>query len=505
MTRKRATSLPLGIYVRLSQKPKNGKAKSTDAQAPSIERQLRHCRELAGRLGVPVAVYNESITSAYKGKRPVYNEMISDLRAGRIAGVICWHADRLHRNNRELLDWIDLSTELDFPTHTVSSGLMDLSTANGRAAAITLGAWARAESEHRSERTRDGMEAKMLGGEFLGGKRPFGYEADGIAVRTEEAEELAKATARIVAGDSLRSILMDWNARDILTTNGKQWTYPSLTAVLTRVRNVGWVQHLGKTLDGVKAQWDAIVPVDDFLAAQKILSDPKRRTTPGSARVHLLGGIVRCGKCGKPMQSGSVRDRTKKRYEIYRCCVYRSAPQLERWIELATLVLLNSKEARKLLTPQKADGTKLERGVTGIHDDMKKAAQACAEGRITLPQLEILNQGYTERLDALTAQLADSTRVKVLGGLISKPDLAERWKELSLSRKRAVISSLFDITVKPVGRGSKAGFIDGLTIKLRNEIGADFPIGDLFGEFGMVVDDGISTEQYREIVRTFAA
>jgi DNA invertase Pin-like site-specific DNA recombinase len=504
MTRKRA-SKPLAIYVRLSAQPKTKKPKGTDAQAPSIDRQLKHCRELAERLGVPAAIYNENITSAYKGKRPVYDEMIQDLRAGRIAGVICWHADRLHRNNRELLDWIDLTKELDFPTHSVSSGLMDLSTANGRASAITLGAWARAESEHRSERTRDGMAAKLLRGEFLGGKRPFGYEADGITVRTFEAEELAKATARIVAGDSLRSILMDWNARDIRTTNGKQWTYPSLTAVLTRVRNVGWVQHLGKTLDGVTAQWSAIVPVDDFLQAQKILSDPKRRTTPGSARVHLLGGIVRCGKCGKPMQSGSVRDRTKKRYEIYRCCVYRSAPSLDRWIELATLVLLNNKEARKLLAPQMADGAKLERGVADIHDDMKKAAQACAEGRITLAQLEILNQSYTERLDALTAQLADTTRVKVLGGLISKPDLAERWKELSLSRKRAVISSLFDITVKPVGRGSKARFIDGLTIKLRNEIEADFPIGDLFSEFGMVVDDGPSADQYREIVRSFAA
>src|SRR6266496_4152489 len=54
-------------------------------------------------------------------------------------------------------------------------------------------------------------------------------------------------------------------------------------------------------LEGVEAQWDALVSEEQWWAVQRILSDPKRQTwRPGKGQ-HLLGGVARCGECGDPL------------------------------------------------------------------------------------------------------------------------------------------------------------------------------------------------------------
>lgn len=501
-TARRKTLLPLAIYVRLSRKPRDGKVRGSNA--PSIDRQINHGIKKAQELGRPYVIYNEGVTSAFKGKRKEYARLIEDLRAGLLYGVTAWHEDRLCRNNQETLDWIDLTKELDFPTHTTTTGLLDLSSANGRAAAITIGAWNRAKSEHISEQVRDEMKEKALRGEFLGGKRPFGYEKDGITVRVAEAEELAKATARIVAGDSEASIMKDWAARGIKTTNGNDFTYSSFRELLLRVRNVGWVQYQKKTLDGVKAIWPAIVPLDDFLSCDRILRDPKRTTTTGNATKHLLGGVMNCPKCTKKMKSGWSSDRTKKRYRLYKCHVYRSMDMMDNFVTLAVLILLSRKEARQLLSVQKGDARTLEQEQDRIEREMEEAARSNAAKRITLNQLEIITGALQSELEEVRSRLADSSRTKVFGDLISSKDVSKAWEALPLSRKRAVINALFDITVLPVGRGFKGKPSEGFEIRLKNEVREVFRIGDLFTPQGLEWEDGPDEDQYREIVRAFS-
>ncbi|MGZ6528310.1 MAG: recombinase family protein, partial [Actinomycetota bacterium] len=73
-------------------------------------RQEADCRDLVARREWAVAgVYVDDDRSAYSGKpRPGYEELIADLKAGRINAVVAWHPDRLHRSPRELEDFIDL-------------------------------------------------------------------------------------------------------------------------------------------------------------------------------------------------------------------------------------------------------------------------------------------------------------------------------------------------------------------------------------------------------------
>jgi DNA invertase Pin-like site-specific DNA recombinase len=218
------------IYVRIS--------RDKIGAGLGVERQETDCRELAARLGwAVVEVFADNDLSAYSGKaRPRYRAMLEAIRAGRVGAVLAWHTDRLHRSPVELERYITACTEgRDVPTHTVQAGPLDLSTPSGRMVARQLGAVARFESEHRSERVRAARLQGARAGRRNGGPRPFGYEPDGITPREVEAAAVRVAVETVLAGGSLRSVARDLNAAGWTTTlKGRAWTKGSVRAMLLR-------------------------------------------------------------------------------------------------------------------------------------------------------------------------------------------------------------------------------------------------------------------------------
>jgi predicted site-specific integrase-resolvase len=91
----------VAIYNRISNDPQGIEA--------GVERQRQDCEALAGRLGWQVAkVYVDNDLSAWTGKRrPDYQQMLADIRAGKVDAVIVWHEDRLTRLPRELEEFAD--------------------------------------------------------------------------------------------------------------------------------------------------------------------------------------------------------------------------------------------------------------------------------------------------------------------------------------------------------------------------------------------------------------
>jgi site-specific DNA recombinase len=143
-----------------------------------VERQEQDCRALAERLGLPIgAVLVDNDLSAYNSRkpRPAYQQLIEGVKAGAVTAVIAWHPDRLHRSPRELEQFIDIIEAAGIPVHTVTAGDVDLSTAHGRMTARIVGAVARHESEHKSERNRRKHLELAEKGLPSGGQRRYGY------------------------------------------------------------------------------------------------------------------------------------------------------------------------------------------------------------------------------------------------------------------------------------------------------------------------------------------
>lgn len=145
------------IYTRIS--------KDSGATGEAVERQEYDCRKLAERLGLNItAVYPENDTGASqlsRKPRPVYAQMLEDVRAGKVKVILAYSNSRLTRRPREWLELIELAGKPTYlQVRTVVSGDHDLSTADGRAVAMTVAIWDAAEAERIGEEARRHMKRR---------------------------------------------------------------------------------------------------------------------------------------------------------------------------------------------------------------------------------------------------------------------------------------------------------------------------------------------------------
>ena len=306
------------IYCRISN--------DRTSEGLGVERQRRDCLALAASLGWPVEdTYIDNDISAYSGKRrPEYERLLADIGSRRITGLIAWHPDRLNRSPLELERLINILETNHVAVQSVTAGPIDLATASGRAVARTLGAWARFESEHRSERNRaKAMEIALAGRINGGANRPFGYEDDKTTVNRVEAKVLREMVRRVLAGENIAALCRDLNRREIATTGGKRWTPPRVKTLVMSPRIAGWRSKPGTfgrygSEFLVVGQWPAIVSRRDVESVRELLADD---TSGAGRRRWFLTGILRCERCGYPMMARARFGKTRPENQYdYACC-----------------------------------------------------------------------------------------------------------------------------------------------------------------------------------------
>jgi site-specific DNA recombinase len=448
------------IYTRISQ--------DRTGAGLGIERQEADCRQLAQRLGWEiVAVHSDNDLSAYSGKpRPGYRALLADLRGGVADAVICWHTDRLHRHPSELEEYLAVCERPPgIPTQTVKAGELDLITPSGRMVARQLGAVARYEVEHMIERQQRARLQAATAGRWGGGRRPFGYEADGVTVVPVEADALRWAASQVLAGASLSGTAAELNDRGIRTATGKPWKPTELRRALVRPRNAGLMVHRGQVIG--RAGWPAILEEDTWRGVRAVLEDPTRRTNTTVARRWLLSGLAVCGVCGDPVRSFSASAKRRRAKPVYTCRtgkhVIRDAAEVDALVEAVTVERLSRPDARDLLTPdqQGDDPTALHLRDAALAARLRELGRLAGQGAIDPIQLVEATAEIRRQREDITAQLAAVSRGSVLAGVVDTADPAKAWASLDLSRKRAIIDVLMTVTILPSRKGRRPGWRSG--------------------------------------------
>jgi DNA invertase Pin-like site-specific DNA recombinase len=81
-----------------------------ERQAMSIDSQLKEMADLALAKGLDVVkVKQESHTAKMSAQRPVFMEMLEEIRSGEYNGILTWAPDRLSRNAGDLGSLVDLT------------------------------------------------------------------------------------------------------------------------------------------------------------------------------------------------------------------------------------------------------------------------------------------------------------------------------------------------------------------------------------------------------------
>jgi hypothetical protein len=119
--------------------------------------------------------------------------------------IVARHMDRLLRGLSELESTLEHCQRAGVAIVTASDGV-DTSTDGGRLVARILSSVAQGEVERKGSRQRSAAIQAAKQGRWVGGRRPFGYEKDGVTIRETEATMIKQAYADILAGESLSEV-----------------------------------------------------------------------------------------------------------------------------------------------------------------------------------------------------------------------------------------------------------------------------------------------------------
>lgn len=450
MTRTRSVA----IYARISH--------DRDGTQLGVKRQIKDCREEADKMGWEVFdEYVDDDISAYSGKRrPSYERMLDDLRAGRVDAILAWHMDRLYRRPLDLEELIAICQKVGVTDLRTVSGSFDLGTGDGMLVARMLAAVAANESDSKRRRgKRKALEIAETGRAHRGGYRPFGFQADRETHDEAEAEIVRQLAARALAGESLSSLARWLEENKIKTVRGNPWRVNSVKQILVNPRTHGVRVHLGQPIG--PGAWEPIITPAQGEALTRMLTDPARLTNR-TARSYLLSGMCRCWKCGSRLKSGSRRGVRR-----YVCAPNAAgdggcggtsvvAEAVDQIVAEAVLIRLDSPDLHDALAGRARNDEQtreLQDQVDADTKQLNELAEMWADGMMDREQFKIARTRIEGRREKARKVLSGMAGTRAIDAYLGQgAELRRQWSELNLDRQVAITKTLVDHVVIRKGK-----------------------------------------------------
>jgi site-specific DNA recombinase len=299
----------VGIYCRQSVSDPNDEYGSVVAQREQVELFVESQRSL-GWTAVKT-LYNDTNASGGNTDRPALQQLLKDIEAGTIDVLCVYKIDRL---SRSLLDFTQLLKLLDEHGVAFVSTTQQFNTATsvGRLIVNILATFAQFERETISERTKDKARAALRRGLWMGGRPPLGYDVGNrkLVVNPEEAERVRAIFELYLTQGSLLAVALElgrrgwktksWLNRVAVRVEGVPFDKNLVRRLLTDARYLG-LTRLGK--ETFPGEHPAIVDEDVWQRVQAQLESHQHTYTDVLRNKwnSPLKGLVRCGRCGKPM------------------------------------------------------------------------------------------------------------------------------------------------------------------------------------------------------------
>jgi site-specific DNA recombinase len=453
------------IYSRLSQFGGKG-----------LGRQEKDCRQIAAARGWIVGeVFAETASANPDSKkaRKEWVRLLAAIERREFGAVVVWLEDRSNRNVVEAAEFVRLCREADVRL-VIAGSDAEYDFNDPEDVAKFYGESARAQQELARMRKRIRRQKRELaeeGRDNGGGRRPFGYQADRVTIEETEAALLREAARRIIAGDSLRGICLDWTRRGIRTTTGNKWENSVLRRTLIRPRIAGFREYDGQLYPAV---WPAILDRETWEAVRAILTDPERRTKRGAPARYLLRGLLWCAVCHEPMR-GERRVERGREYVHYTCqnrygggrCTKRNARDVDREVTERLLYRLTSPQAEHAaraisketdrLADILAELARLQAQLDRVGDE---AVEALAEDVDEATKKQVLKaaQRKRERLESSMGRLREEYARLTGNRVVAQVprNIREVWPSLSLDRKRAILAAMVRrVEIHPQGKGQR--------------------------------------------------
>jgi DNA invertase Pin-like site-specific DNA recombinase len=149
-------------------------SESEERQVLSIDSQIKEMIQLAEREGLEIVeIKRESHSAKETGQRPVFNEIIEEIRQGKFTGILTWAPDRISRNAGDLgkiVDLMDAKLLIEIRTF----GQRFTNSPSEKFLLMILGSQAKLENDNRSINVKRGLRTRVEMG-LWPGVAPLGY------------------------------------------------------------------------------------------------------------------------------------------------------------------------------------------------------------------------------------------------------------------------------------------------------------------------------------------
>lgn len=147
---------------------------SEERQVLSIDSQVKEMLQLAEREGLEiVSMKRESHSAKETGQRPVFNEIVEEIKSDKYNAILTWAPDRISRNAGDLgkiVDLMDAGKLMEIRTF----GQKFTNSPSEKFLLMILGSQAKLENDNRGVNVKRGMRTRAEMG-LWSGLAPLGY------------------------------------------------------------------------------------------------------------------------------------------------------------------------------------------------------------------------------------------------------------------------------------------------------------------------------------------
>ena len=304
-----------------------------DKQALSIDSQINEMTELAKREGLIIGeIKRESHSSKEVGQRPVYNELINDIRIGKFNGILTWAPDRLARNAGDLGSVVDLMDQkllVEIRTY----GQTFTNNPNEKFLLMILGSQAKLENDNKMVNVKRGLRARCEMG-LWPSVPPTGYLPNPdrnkkceVVIDELRSHAIKEMYEKVADNQWSGRKLYRWLKDDIRfrTKTGKALTLSNVYIILKNTFYYGEFEYPKGSGNWYKGKHVPIISKDLYLRVQDIMRSENKIST--TRKEFAFTRMLTCGMCGSGITADEKFKKQKNgnvhRYVYYGCTKFR--------------------------------------------------------------------------------------------------------------------------------------------------------------------------------------
>ncbi len=325
---------------------------SDELQAMSIDSQVKEMLHLAEREKLNIVeIKRESHSAKASGQRPVFLEILNDLRSGKYTGILTWAPDRLSRNAGDLGSLVDLMDQKKL-VHIQTFTQKFTNDPSQKFLLMILCSQAKLENDNKSINVKRGLRAKVELG-LWPAMPPTGYISSsdrkqaGVVIPDPERANTIREMFEHIGYDNWSGFkAYNWldKEKNFKTINNKKISKGNFYLIVRNTFYYGHFEYPVKSGQWYKGAHTPLISKELFDLVQKRVFDSKD-TSPKN-KEFAFTKLITCGSCGSGITAEEkfkdLKDGSRTRHVYYKCTRTRDQTCLTRISEQDLVIKLKT-------------------------------------------------------------------------------------------------------------------------------------------------------------------